>query len=68
MSTTLAPITVDGALVGRKIAFFTEKGIMKVNDILCLTLISSYANGYDGSMMTGELAHKSCARIVTVPE
>lgn len=47
------PATVDGALAGRNTGFFADKGIMKVNGILFLVLISSYANGYDGSMMNG---------------
>ncbi|KAH8657899.1 general substrate transporter [Xylariales sp. PMI_506] len=48
-----APVTVDDALVGRKIGWFADKGIIKINAILLLALISSYANGYDGSMMNG---------------
>ncbi|KAH8672878.1 hypothetical protein BGZ60DRAFT_504807 [Tricladium varicosporioides] len=48
-----APVTVDGALAGRNIGWFADKGIMKVNAILLLSLVSSYANGYDGSMMNG---------------
>ena len=48
-----APVDVDGALVGRKAGWFNDKGIMKVNLILFLTILSGYANGYDGSMMNG---------------
>ena len=47
------PVNIDSALEGRKIGFFADKGIIKINCILMLTLISSYANGYDGSMMNG---------------
>ncbi|PMD59559.1 general substrate transporter [Hyaloscypha bicolor E] len=48
-----APVDVDGALAGRKAGWFNDKGIMKVNLILFLTILSGYANGYDGSMMNG---------------
>lgn len=48
-----SPVTVDDALKGRNTGFFADKGIIKVNAILMLSLISSYANGYDGSMMNG---------------
>lgn len=48
-----SPNTVDGALVGRNTGFFADKGIIKINAILMLALVSSYANGYDGSMMNG---------------
>jgi hypothetical protein len=48
-----SPVDVDGALQGRNIGRFNDKGIMKVNAILLLSLICSYANGYDGSMMNG---------------
>jgi hypothetical protein len=40
-----APVTVDDALRGRNIGWFADKGIIKINAILALTLISSYANG-----------------------
>ncbi|KAH7305189.1 general substrate transporter [Stachybotrys elegans] len=33
--------------------WLSNKGIVKLNAILCLSLISSYATGYDGSMMNG---------------
>lgn len=33
--------------------WLSNKGILKLNAILCLSLISSYATGYDGSMMNG---------------
>jgi hypothetical protein len=47
------PVTVDGALVGRKRGYFADKGVMKVNAILLLTILSGFANGFDGSMMNG---------------
>lgn len=34
-------------------SWLSNKGIVKLNAILCLSLISSYATGYDGSMMNG---------------
>lgn len=34
-------------------SWLSNKGILKLNAILCLSLISSYATGYDGSMMNG---------------
>ncbi|KAH8169852.1 sugar transporter domain-containing protein [Sarocladium implicatum] len=34
-------------------SWLNNRGILKLNAILCLSLISSYATGYDGSMMNG---------------
>jgi hypothetical protein len=34
-------------------SWLSNAGIVKLNAILCLSLISSYATGYDGSMMNG---------------
>lgn len=34
-------------------SWLSNRGILKLNVILCLSLISSYATGYDGSMMNG---------------
>ncbi|KAH8884078.1 general substrate transporter [Thozetella sp. PMI_491] len=49
------PVTVDAAIAGRggSLAWLKNKGIVKLNLILVLSLISSYATGYDGSMMNG---------------
>jgi len=49
-------VTMDAALAGRKAGWFADRGIITVNVILLLSLISSYATGYDGSMMS-ELAY-----------
>lgn len=48
-----APVTVDDALKHRKTGWFANKGIIKLNCMLLLSLVSSYCNGYDGSMMNG---------------
>ncbi|CAI6338710.1 unnamed protein product [Periconia digitata] len=48
-----APITMDQALVGRKTGWFADRGIITINLLLVLCQISSYATGYDGSMMNG---------------
>ncbi|KAL5115647.1 hypothetical protein ACEQ8H_006446 [Pleosporales sp. CAS-2024a] len=50
---TVAPTTMDQALVGRKTGWFADRGIITINLILVLSQISSYATGYDGSMMNG---------------
>ncbi|KAH9883797.1 general substrate transporter [Xylariomycetidae sp. FL2044] len=50
------PATVDAAVLRGRTGTFSwlsNKGIMKLNLILGLSLISSYATGYDGSMMNG---------------
>ncbi|RDW78372.1 general substrate transporter-4 [Coleophoma crateriformis] len=52
MSNTAA-VTMDAALAGRNTGWFADRGIIKVNLILCISLISSYATGYDASMMNG---------------
>jgi hypothetical protein len=48
------PVSVEGVL-GHEGAFswMKNKGIVKLNLMLILSLISSYATGYDGSMMNG---------------
>lgn len=46
---------MDQALMGRKTGWFADRGIISVNLILILSLISSYATGYDGSMMSMRL-------------
>lgn len=52
-SVCTAPVTVEAALVGRNTGWFADRGIIKINLILVLSLISSYATGYDGSLMNG---------------
>ena len=54
-STEELPITVDAAVASRRsvFAWLSNAGIVKLNLILILSLISSYATGYDGSMMNG---------------
>lgn len=47
------PVTMDGALAGRNTGWFADRGIITINLILVLSQISSYATGYDGSMMNG---------------
>jgi hypothetical protein len=49
------PVTVDAALGNRGagLSWLKDRGIMKLNVILILAQISSYATGYDGSMMNG---------------
>lgn len=49
------PVTVDAAIADKRGAFkwMSNPGIVKLNCVLILSLISSYATGYDGSMMNG---------------
>ncbi|PVH71709.1 general substrate transporter [Cadophora sp. DSE1049] len=44
---------MDAALSGRQTGYFANSGMVTLNLILVLSLISSYATGYDGSMMNG---------------
>ncbi|KAG4438234.1 hypothetical protein IFR05_006262 [Cadophora sp. M221] len=44
---------MDAALSGRKTGYFANSGMITLNCVLVLSLISSYATGYDGSMMNG---------------
>ncbi|KAK8043087.1 hypothetical protein PG994_013570 [Apiospora phragmitis] len=56
MEKASVPVTVDAAVKGQKtgvFAWFSNAGILKLNGILLLSLISSYATGFDGSMMNG---------------
>ncbi|SCN81571.1 related to hexose transporter protein [Fusarium fujikuroi] len=48
-----ASLALDDQLAAGWFGWLTNKGILKLNAILCLSLISSYATGYDGSMMNG---------------
>ncbi|RDW57754.1 hypothetical protein BP5796_12555 [Coleophoma crateriformis] len=45
--------TLKAVLADRKVGYFADKGLTKLNFILILSLLSSYATGYDGSMMNG---------------
>lgn len=49
------PVTVDAAVAGRTgvFAWLKNAGIVKLNLVLFLSLISSYATGFDSSMMNG---------------
>lgn len=47
-----APLTVGG-MVSRGAGWLSNPGIVKLNLMLVLLQISSYATGYDGSMMNG---------------
>ncbi|KAK8128913.1 hypothetical protein PG984_010021 [Apiospora sp. TS-2023a] len=50
------PVSVDAAVKAQKpgvLAWLSNAGIVKLNAILLLSLISSYATGFDGSMMNG---------------
>lgn len=49
------PINVDTAVAGRAgvFAWLNNAGIVKLNLILVLSLISSYTTGFDSSMMNG---------------
>lgn len=48
-------VTVDSAVAGRAgvFAWVKNAGLVKLNLILFLSLISSYATGFDSSMMNG---------------
>lgn len=62
MSRIENPLTLDEALVGRKVGF-SNSGVLVLNVILSVVQLSSYATGYDGSMMS-ELAS---LRIMNTP-
>ncbi|KAF3014777.1 hypothetical protein E8E14_010857 [Neopestalotiopsis sp. 37M] len=47
------PINVDAAVQRGSLSWLRNGGIVKLNCILVLSLISSYATGFDGSMMNG---------------
>ncbi|KAF6816282.1 hexose transporter [Colletotrichum plurivorum] len=49
------PVTVEAAIASKRgpLAWLKNPGIIKLNCILALSLVSSYATGYDGSMMNG---------------
>jgi hypothetical protein len=56
MSTTEAPVMMEAVLAGRSNGYFANRGIILLNLNLVISLISSYATGYDGSMMSGFLS------------
>lgn len=53
MSVDFNPVTMDQAMASpnRKTGF-ANKGLIMLNIILSIAQISSYATGYDGSMMS----------------
>lgn len=55
MDISTIPINVDAAVAGRAgvFAWLRNAGIVKVNLVLILSLISSYTTGFDSSMMNG---------------
>jgi hypothetical protein len=44
------PVTLDQALAGRKLS--RNSGLIVLNIVLSIIQLSSYATGYDGSMMS----------------
>lgn len=46
------PINVDAAVQRGSLSWLRNGGIVKLNCILVLSLISSYATGFDGSMVS----------------
>jgi hypothetical protein len=52
MSTTGAPVMMEAVLAGRSTGYFANSGMVLLNLNLVISLISSYATGYDGSMMS----------------
>jgi hypothetical protein len=52
MSTTEALVMMEAVLAGRSNGYFANRGIILLNLNLVISLISSYATGYDGSMMS----------------
>ena len=47
------PSRLDELLAGRKTSYWANAGLLNLNIILLLAQVSSYATGYDGSMMNG---------------
>lgn len=48
------PLTLDQTLAGRKLS--RNSGLIVLNIILSIVQLSSYATGYDGSMMSESLS------------
>jgi len=44
---------IDDLLAGRKTSYWANRGIITLNIMLILPQLSSYATGFDGSMMNG---------------
>jgi hypothetical protein len=44
---------LDELLAGRNTSYWANRGILTLNMMLLLPQLSSYATGYDGSMMNG---------------
>ena len=51
MSAITEPLTLEQALAGRRVSW--TSGVLVLNLILSVVQLSSYATGYDGSMMSG---------------
>jgi hypothetical protein len=58
MSATGAPVMMEAVLAGRSNGYFANRGMILLNLNLAISLISSYATGYDGSMMSEFLTPK----------
>ena len=50
MASTEEPLLLDQVLAGRKLS--RNSGVIVLNIILSIVQLSSYATGYDGSMMS----------------
>ncbi|KAH8781536.1 general substrate transporter [Hyaloscypha sp. PMI_1271] len=48
-----APVMMEAVLAGRSNGYLANRGMILLNLNLAISLISSYATGYDGSMMNG---------------
>jgi hypothetical protein len=57
MSSTIESLTLEQALAGRKVAW--TSGVLVLNLILSIVQLSSYATGYDGSMMSESSYHRT---------
>lgn len=57
---------MDQAMAGRKTGF-SNRGLVILNMILVVSQISSYATGYDGSMMSELTLINSCVEIWLTP-
>jgi hypothetical protein len=47
-----APVMMEAVLAGRGNGYLANRGMILLNLNLAISLISSYATGYDGSMMS----------------
>ena len=67
MSFSVEPLTLDQALASRNIS--RNSGIVVLNIVLSIVQLSSYATGYDGSMMSESDCRRSrtgVARLLSV--